>query len=80
MMDLMQGMRNMRLSLDTKFISMQAQLGELKTEVATLKADMMTKEIFESLENRVSKLEAGGAPNGEVSRLQSQAGRLDLPH
>ena len=42
MMDLMHEMRSMRLSLDTKFTSMQGQLGELKTELATLKADMVT--------------------------------------
>ena len=77
MMDLMSEMRSMRLSLDTKFIAMQGQLGDLKSELATLKAEMVTKEIFQSLEVRVCKLEAEGAPNVEVSWLQSQVGRLD---
>ena len=67
MTDLMLEMRNMRLSLDTKLTSMQGQLGDLKNELATLRAEMVTKEIFESLEVRVSKLETQGAPNTEVS-------------
>ena len=77
MMDLMLGMRRMGLSLDTKFTAMQGQLGDLKSELATFNAQIVTKEVFQSLEVRVSKLEAEGAPTSEVSWLQSQVGRLD---
>ena len=77
MMDVTMEMRSMRLNLVIKFTSMQAQLGDLETELGTLKADIVTQEIFQSLEIRVSKLEAEGAPNVQVSWLLSQDGRLD---
>jgi len=77
MMDLMREMQHMRLSLDTKFNSMQGQLGDLKSEMSTLKAEMVTKEVFKSLEVRVTSLEAEGAPSLEVTWLHSQVGRLD---
>ena len=77
MTDLMREMQNMRLSLDTKFNSMQRQLEDLKSEMSTLKAEMVTKEVFKSLEVRVTSLEAEGAPSLEVTWLHSQVGRLD---
>jgi hypothetical protein len=80
----MQGMINniqgMNTSLNAKMASMQDSLLNLKTEMAAMKADMVTKEIFQNLETRVAALEAkgfSGENSSETVWMQQQMGRLD---
>ena len=65
MMDLMLEMQSVRVSLDNRLVSVRTQLAELKNELAGVRAEMVTKEVFQSLEVRVSKLEVGGIPNSK---------------
>jgi len=77
MHDLLSEMRGMRLSLDTKFTGLSTQLQDLKQEIAEMKSDMVTKEVFQNLEERVATLEVGGLANPDFAWLQQQVGRMD---
>ena len=47
------------------------------TQIRLLKNDMVTKQVFASLEERVAALEIGGIGNSEVTFLKKEVHRLD---
>ena len=58
--------------MDGKFDSIQVQFSNFRAELQNLKAEMVTKEIFSSLEGRVVELEnlaasGGGLQSGQIS-------------
>jgi len=88
MKDLMREMRNMSVNLGQRIDGMSSNLGQridsiqvqfenLKNDLKTLQSETVTKVVFQSLEERVSKLEAGGVPKPETKWLQMQVNRLD---
>ena len=77
MKDLMREMRSMHIDLGGQFVSLQNKFADLRVEVTNLKKEMVTKEIFSSLESRVAVLEVGGVGNAEVTFLKKQVNRLD---
>ena len=82
MRDLMKMMKKM----DVKVDSINHRFTVLYNEIQAMKAEMVTKDVFSSLEVRVKKLESdmsgissgvGSGSSGQVSFLQEQVNRLD---
>ena len=76
---LMNAIQTLSVNVNSQFNLMGESLENLRTEVATMKADMVSNEIFQKLENRVAQLESGkSAPEAaELARLLEQVARLD---
>jgi len=88
MKDLMREMRSMNLNLGQRIDGISANLGQriagiqvqvenLRDDLKTLQSESVTKVVFQSLEECVMKLEAGGMPEVETKWLQMQVDRLD---
>ena len=78
----MKDMMKFLKKMDGKFDSVQVQFSDFRAELQKLKADMVTKEFFSSLEVRVVKLEnlaasGGGLQSGRISWMQQQVNRFD---
>ena len=56
---------------------MSDQANEFKTELAKLRAELVSRVQFEGLEKRVVELEAGGLASSRIDWLQDQLNRLD---
>ena len=74
--ELLQEIRAGNQNVDAKFGMISAQFATVQNEIAQIKADMVTKHQFESLQDRVSKLEKGGG-TGDSKALHAQLDRLD---
>jgi hypothetical protein len=70
-------MLKMETNLSTKIDNVQMQFETLKNEIQTVKQEMVTKTIFQSLEDRVRALEQGGVNNSQMNWMLQQVGRLD---
>ena len=70
-------MLKMVTNLSTKIDNVQMQFETLKNEIQTVKQEMVTKSIFQSLEDRVHALEQGGVNNSQMNWMHQQLGRLD---
>ena len=86
--DLMREMRKMSVGLEQRIESVQTNFGQrfdsigkqfadFKHDLQTLKAEMVTKDVFAGLEERVATLEAGGVAKTEISWMQRQINYLD---
>ena len=70
-------MLRMESNLSTKIDYVQVQFETLKNEIQTVKQEMVTKTIFQSLEDRIHALEHGGVNNSQMNWMHQQVGRLD---
>ena len=74
-------MESMDANLNSKFDTLQSQLSdqanEFKSELAKLRAEVVSRVQFEGLEKRVVELEAGGLASSRINWLQDQLNRLD---
>ena len=57
-------------NLGGRFDLLQKQLSDFRAELQNLKNDMVTNQVFASLEERVAALEIGGIGNSEVTFLK----------
>ena len=53
---------------------------EFRTELAALKSEMISRSMFDQLENRVTALEQQGLASPDLSFLCQQVNRLDPAH
>ena len=78
---LAQGLQQMHLSLTAQMgnlqMQMQSQADKFMHELSELRAEMVSKSMFQQLEVRVEALEAGGLNSSHVNWLQDQVNRLD---
>ena len=74
-------MEAMNANLNSKFGTLQSQLSdqanEFKTELAKLRAELVSHVQFEGLEKLVVELEAGGLASSRIDWLQAQLNRID---
>ena len=56
-------------TMDAKFIDVQSSLESIRSDITTLKANMVTQEIFQKLEDRVEKLESLMNENNSFNHL-----------
>ena len=82
--DLMLQMSKMNTKLDDNFSKidirldgMREDLSKFRNDLQVLKEDVVTKEIFATLEQRETKLETVGCASAEVSWLKDHVNRLD---
>ena len=50
-----------------KFVSVESCMHEFRTELAALKSEMISRSMFDQLENRVTALEQQGLANPDLS-------------
>jgi hypothetical protein len=77
MLKMQTNLSTMESNLSTKIDNVQMQFETLKNEIQAVKQDMVTKVIFQSLEDRVLALEQGGVNNSQMNWMHQQVGRLD---
>ena len=81
MAELVQEMRKMNTNMTVQFSALQQQISDqasqFKSDLAKLREEMVTRSMFEDLEERIKTLETQGLASPEVNWLQQQAGRLD---
>ena len=70
-------LREMRLDVDSKFSIVESSLLHFKNELAQLRQEMVSKQMFDQLENRVNKLERDGLTIPDLSFLRQQVSKLD---
>ena len=74
-------MEAMNTNLDSKFVSLQSQLSDqaaaFNSEIAKLRAELVSQVEFKRLEKRLDDLEAGCLPTVQIDFLQEQLNRLD---
>ena len=59
------------------FENIQKQFEDLKKAIQDLKEDMVTKDLFQKLEERAALLEKDGRPDKQMSWMNQQVNRLD---
>ena len=75
--------KKLSLKVDNKFDEIQCSLESVKDEVSKLKANMVTHDIFQKLEDRVDKIEVQianvtvGGSNVEIQNLRQILSKLD---
>ena len=67
----------MNLNVNTRFASMQGVVSELREEFKVLRAEMVSKIVFDGLEGRVIDLETNGLASAELKILRQQVSKLD---
>ena len=75
--------KKLSLKVDNKFDEIQCSLESVKDEVSKLKANMVTHDIFQKLEDRVDNIESQiqnvsvGGSNVEIQNLRQILSKLD---
>ena len=77
MQELFEAIERVNLNVSALRTDLTENLEKLRVEVANMKAEMVTKEIFESLDARVTSLERQGPESPQISWLKEQVNRLD---
>lgn len=79
MQKILQAIQSANANVDRRFTDFQIQLRDLRSGVASMKLEMMTRPEFEQLESRVYTLESNvvSTDNPDVRFLQEQLDRLD---
>ena len=73
----LQKLEALHVDVNLKFTQVEQAISQFKAELSQVKLEMVTKETFANLENRVQTLETRGAPSPEVNFLKKQVSRLD---
>ena len=82
MQAILNAIQSVNLNVNTRFTTLEGQFVELRSELSSLKTEVVTRSQFESLETRVFQLESNvvSTENPDVRFLQQQLDRLDPAH
>ena len=64
-------------NMSSQFQNVNSVLHDFKNELVSIRSDMVTKEVFHNLEQRVQTLECKGEAPEELRQLRQQVSRLD---
>jgi len=77
MEDLFQAIERVHLSVSSLRGDLSSKIEKISEEVSAVKADMVTKETFESLDARVGQLEASDTDHPQMQWMREQLAKLD---
>ena len=75
--DVMQEIKSLSLDVRSKFVTVEACMHEFRAELISLRAEMVSRRMFDQLESRVSELEMRGLSCPEVDFLRQQVDKFD---
>ena len=77
LMSVLKAVQNLQVSVDSKFMIVEANLLEFRKELSEMKQDMVSQKDFKHLESRVQDLETQGIASEDLKILRQQMSKLD---